>query len=69
MSEPPAQLSAPRLDYRERVLQTTSPRRGRSLLLGFAAILGGLLFLYSWEKNKKTETEPTVLEQIVQQAG
>ena len=44
----------------------TSPRRRRSLLLGFAAIVGGLLFLYSWEKQKRTEMEPTLLEQIQQ---
>ena len=38
--------------------------RGRSLLLGFAAILGGLLFLYIWEKQKRVVPEPTGLEQI-----
>jgi hypothetical protein len=48
-------------------MEPTSPRRRRSLLMGFAAILGGLLFLYSWEKSKKPD--PTVPEQIVQQAG
>jgi hypothetical protein len=46
-------------------LEPLSPR-SRSLLLGFAAILGGLLFLYVWEKQNKTEPEPTVLEQIEQ---
>ena len=45
------------------MLHPMSPRY-RSLLLGFAAILGGLLFLYIWEKQKRTEPVPTVLEQI-----
>jgi hypothetical protein len=44
-------------------MEPISPR-ARSLLLGFAAILGGLLFLHVWEKQKKTEPEPSVPEHI-----
>ncbi len=47
-------------------MEPITPRRRRSLLLGFAAILGGLLFLYSWDKNKRTKPEPTLIEQIQQ---
>jgi hypothetical protein len=42
-----------------------STRRRQSLLLGIAAIVGGLLLLHSWQKKEKPEPKPTVLEQIV----